>query len=95
MSAARGIVGSAAGGMAELLDGGQCGHLVAPRQPQQIASAIGELLADPARRVTLGERARERVRSHYSLDRIAQLQETTYRQAIQHRQQVGPRQGCA
>ena len=91
MSAARGVVGSAAGGMTELLDGGSCGHLVPPRQSKQIAAAILDLLNHPEHRMELGTRARERVTSHYSLTRIAQLQETTYRQAIQHRQQVGPR----
>ncbi|MEO0854109.1 MAG: glycosyltransferase family 4 protein, partial [Cyanobacteria bacterium J06648_11] len=91
MAAARGIVGSAAGGMAELLDGGHCGHLVAPRRPRQIAAAIINLLNHPEQRMELGKRARERVRSHYSLDAIAQRQEETYRQAIEHRRKQGSR----
>src|ERR1043166_4437880 len=39
MSAARGVIGSSAGGMAEQLDGGNAGILVPPRKPKQIAAA--------------------------------------------------------
>ena len=40
MAAARGVVGSSAGGMAEMLDGGRVGLLVPPRNPRALASAI-------------------------------------------------------
>lgn len=91
MSAARGVVGSSAGGMAELLDGGRYGRLVPPKSPKHISAAILELLDNPAERMKLGQRARQRVQSQYSLERIAQLQEETYCQAIEHRKKLGSR----
>lgn len=86
MAAARGIVASNAGGMVEMLDFGQCGHLVSPQQPQQIATAVIELLQNPDRRIQFGQQARDRVLNTYHPDQLAALQEASYQQAIEHQQ---------
>lgn len=78
MSAGRGIVGSWSGGMQEMLDGGRVGRLVPPRRPDKIAAAILDLLADTEERERLGESARARVLSEYSLDRIGAAQEASF-----------------
>ncbi|MEB3360451.1 MAG: glycosyltransferase family 4 protein [Synechococcales bacterium] len=91
MAAGRGIVASAAGGMAELLDQGQFGRLVPPQDPRQLAIAIIDLLDHPAERMRLGQAARDRVLATYNLKRIGDLQEASYRRAIAHRQALGPR----
>lgn len=91
MAAARGVVASNAGGMAELLAQGEVGRLVPPQTPQAIAEAIIELLKDPTRRMHLGKSARDRVLTEYSAERIGQLQEASYTRAIQRRQSLGPR----
>jgi glycosyltransferase involved in cell wall biosynthesis len=82
MSAGRGVIGSSAGGMAELLDGGKAGKLVPPKSPKSIAKAIIELLEKPEERMQLGQAARQRVLSKYNLEKIAALQEASYLQAI-------------
>jgi glycosyltransferase involved in cell wall biosynthesis len=82
MAAGRAIVGSSAGGMAEQLAGGQAGLLVAPQSPKQLAEAILQLLKHPARRQQYGASARDRVLNNYSLERIGQIQEASYRSAI-------------
>jgi len=90
MAAARGIVGSTAGGMVEMLDQGAVGRLVNPQNPQAIATAVGELLHDPTRRMRLGHAARERILTHYNRATIGQLQEQIYREAIaRHPQRQG------
>jgi glycogen(starch) synthase len=90
MAAARGIVGSRAGGMVEMLDNGVVGRLVEPTQPQEIATAVNQLLALPALRMKLGQNARDRILTHYNLNTIGELQERAYAEAIARR--TGQRQ---
>lgn len=92
MAAGRGVIGSRAGGMVEMLDSGQAGRLVSPRHPEQIAEAVIELLQHPTLRMEMGHAARERVLSEYNAERIGALQEASYRRAIAHRRAVGSRQ---
>jgi glycosyltransferase involved in cell wall biosynthesis len=91
MSAGRGIVGSQAGGMLDMLDGGKVGKLVPPREPIKIAEAVIELLADPTKRMELGEMARHRILTVYNQANICQMQEASYQRAIARRQSLGPR----
>ena len=91
MSAGRGVIGSSAGGMAELLDGGKVGKLVPPKSPQSIAKAVIELLENFEERIKLGEAARQRVLSEYNLEKIGALQEASYLRAIEKRQALGAR----
>lgn len=91
MAAARGVVGSCAGGMTELLDYGRVGHLADPQSPEQIAAAVIDFLDHPDQRIAMAERARERVLSEYSLERIGALQEASYERAIARRRAAGSR----
>ena len=91
MAAARGIVGTDAGGMADLLDAGRVGKLIPPRSSQKIAEAVIELLADPKLRMKLGQAARDRLLTEYSAERISTLQEAGYARAIERRQNQGKR----
>ncbi len=86
MAAARGIVGSNAGGMAEMLNTPKTGTLVPPRNPRKIALAVIDLLQNPKKRMRLGQAARQRVLEQYSDERIGTLQEESYRRAIANRQ---------
>lgn len=83
MAAARGVIGSSAGGMAEIIEHGRSGLLVPPRNPRAIADAILTLLRDPERRIAMGRAAREHVLSAYSPDVIAPLQEASYVRAME------------
>ncbi|MFN0220004.1 MAG: glycosyltransferase family 4 protein [Hyphomicrobium sp.] len=82
MAAARGVIGSSAGGMAEIIEHGRTGLLVPPRDPKAIASAILELLQNSERRIAMGRAAREHVTKAYAPEVIAPLQEASYRRAI-------------
>ncbi len=92
MAAARGVVGSNAGGMMEMLNFGRTGRLVPPRSPEKIAEAVIELLENPELRMQLGQAARERVLTEYNLERIGALQEASYVRAIERRQALGARE---
>jgi glycosyltransferase involved in cell wall biosynthesis len=62
MAAGLPTIGSEVGAIAELL--GDSGELVAPGEPEQLATAMRRL-ADPELRSRLGTAAQERVREHY------------------------------
>jgi len=64
------VVGTEAGGLAELLAGG-LGRLVPPRQPEALAAAVVALLQDPASARAQAARAREAVRM-YSDEKMAE-----------------------
>ncbi|MFN3168328.1 MAG: glycosyltransferase family 4 protein [Phycisphaeraceae bacterium] len=54
-------IGTAAGGVAEIIDSGKDGLLVPPRDPDALASAIQQLIDDPARRRAIAQAGRESV----------------------------------
>src|SRR5205807_5494697 len=66
MAAARAIVATDVGGVAEAVADGESGLLVPPSNGERLAAAIDELLLDPKRRAMLGAAALERARRHYS-----------------------------
>jgi len=53
----------------ELIEDGETGRLVAPRDRQGLATALAQLIADPALRRRLGVAGRERVVRDFGLDR--------------------------
>jgi glycosyltransferase involved in cell wall biosynthesis len=58
---ARGIVGTRAGSIPDLVDDGVNGLLVQPDDPQALADAIVRVLTEPGLAERLGQAARERV----------------------------------
>lgn len=54
-------IGTAAGGVAELITDGVNGILVPPKDPAALATAIQQLADDPARAVALGQAGRSRI----------------------------------
>ncbi len=63
------IVATSVGGLPEVV--ADCGRLVAPERPDLLASAIIELLDDPAMRTAYTKRATARARSIFSPKRMA------------------------
>ena len=91
MAGARAIIAGDEGGMAEMLDFGAAGELVPPGSSPAIVEALLKLLGDSQLRLRLGRRARERILTEYSVDRIGVLQEASYRRAIRRRRECGAR----
>jgi len=91
MAAGRGVVGSRAGGMEEMLDGGRVGKLISPYAPEEIAEAVIDLLRHPQKRMRLGQAARDRVLTEYNQERIGAFQEASYKRAIARRKSLGSR----
>lgn len=68
MAAGRAVVGSRAGGALEIITHGQDGLLVSPEDPQALAAALADLLADPVRRARLGVAAQRTAVERYDID---------------------------
>jgi glycosyltransferase involved in cell wall biosynthesis len=66
------VVANAAGALPEVVGtDGSAGRLVPPRDPQALAAALRELLAEPARLEVMGRAARARVLSTFRWDEAA------------------------
>jgi glycosyltransferase involved in cell wall biosynthesis len=68
MAAGKPVVANAHGGSVEMVVDGATGFLVPSDQPEAMAEAVRRLLDDPAARVRFGERAQERLLSHFTVD---------------------------
>lgn len=66
MAMGRAVIASRNGGLAEIVDDGATGRLVAPGDAAGLAQAIRELAADPARRLAMGQAGREKFLACYS-----------------------------
>lgn len=77
---ARGIpvVATNAGGVPELIKHGETGLLVPPQNPDAIAAAVNFLLADPMRRMQIGESGRLAVRKMFDKKRMLNEYEALY-----------------
>ncbi len=65
------VVVSSVGGLIDTVVDGLTGVHVPPRAPRQLAAALRDLAANPARRAFFGRLGAERVRSRYAWSRIA------------------------
>jgi glycosyltransferase involved in cell wall biosynthesis len=72
MAAGLPVVGSAVGGVPELVEDGKTGWLVPPRDVEALASRIRLLLNNPEQRLAMGAAAQRRVRDHFSLAQMVE-----------------------
>jgi glycosyltransferase involved in cell wall biosynthesis len=85
MACAKPTVGCDAGGVPEIITHGENGLLVPPGDAAALASTLDGLLADPARRALIGQKARQMVLRTFSLPVIAERTEAHYEAAIAQR----------
>jgi len=82
MAAGRAVIGSASGGMADVIEPGVSGLLVPPHAPGAIAAAVLSLVQHPERLAPLAAAGRQRVLDHLAPERILPLQLASYERAI-------------
>jgi glycosyltransferase involved in cell wall biosynthesis len=56
----------------DVLEDGVNGRVVADREPEALAAALRDLLADPPKAEAMGRRGRETVRTRFNVDRMAE-----------------------
>jgi glycosyltransferase involved in cell wall biosynthesis len=64
------VVATSVGGQPEVIEDCKTGYLVPPSDVAELTRRLRLLVADPERRRTMGAAARERVRNHFSVDRM-------------------------
>jgi glycosyltransferase involved in cell wall biosynthesis len=67
MSCGRPVVATDVGGIKDALEG--CGILCKPRNPEEIAAGVVNLLEDTELRIELGNKSREKVLLNFTTDR--------------------------
>src|SRR5690606_34334475 len=65
------VIGSAAGGVIEMVVEGETGYTFPPGEPGPLAARLIELLSDPTRAAAMGEAGYQRVIRDFPLDRYA------------------------
>ncbi len=82
MAHGRAVVASSVGGLRDLVVDGETGLQVQPGDRTALRAALERLLADPGLRERLGAAGRERARTAFSWDRVAELTLAAYADAL-------------
>jgi glycosyltransferase involved in cell wall biosynthesis len=83
MAAGVPIVATSVGGNIDAVIEGMNGLLVPVQSPEALAAALGNLIADPVRRVAMGEAGRERARTQYGATEAVKSLETMYERLLE------------
>lgn len=85
MAAARPVVGTPFGAIADLVVDGECGLIVPPNDPPALARALASLVADGSRRAAMGEAATARAATRFSLEAMVDATAEVYREVAPSR----------
>jgi glycosyltransferase involved in cell wall biosynthesis len=78
MAAAKPVVATRVGGLAESIIDGETGLLVPPQNGVALADAIDRIVADPSRARAMGRKGAARVLSHFTIEHMARQNEAYY-----------------
>lgn len=78
MAQRKAVIGSRAGGVVEMVEEGVTGYTVPAGDAEDMAARVLELLDDPAKARTFGERGHQRLIEHFSLRRYINDVESAY-----------------
>ncbi|MBI1321033.1 MAG: glycosyltransferase [Candidatus Hydrogenedens sp.] len=76
------VAASRVGGIPDIVDDGETGLLVAPRDADALAAALRELAASPERRALMGAAARAKVVPRFSLEAMVRDIESLYEELL-------------
>ena len=71
------------GGLPEVVQDGETGYIVDPKNPEQIADKLYELVLDPNKRAKFGQQGRAFVKAHYDWDQNVSQMEQVYKNLIE------------
>jgi glycogen synthase len=76
------VVATEVGGLPEIVDDGQTGYLVPPRNETQLADAVVRLLIDPSLRQRMGTNGKRKIETQCAPEVVAQETLAVYRRVI-------------
>jgi glycosyltransferase involved in cell wall biosynthesis len=82
MALGKPVVGTAAGGVPEIIQDGQTGLLVPPRCPKALAGAMQRLAGNAEQAHNMGQRARRRVVERFGADSYVQQIQQLYMELL-------------
>ena len=82
------VVASRVGGIPDIVDDGETGLLVRPRDAAALANAVIELRAAPERRHLMGATARAKVVPHFSLESMVEQIENLYEEVLHEKESL-------
>jgi glycosyltransferase involved in cell wall biosynthesis len=82
---AKPVIASAVGGIVDVIQSGITGLLVNEKDPEALAKAIIELIADPVRSQELGQRGLEDIQVRFGWSRLVLLWQDMFTQALAKR----------
>jgi glycosyltransferase involved in cell wall biosynthesis len=85
MAAGLPVIVSEVGGLPEIVQQGETGLLIPPKDPEALAQSLARVLEDPGLAQSLGQKAREHVQEKYSLERLAQEVNAAYDELVQRK----------
>ena len=85
MAAERPVVATDIGGIPEVVNNSETGLLVPPGDPKALSIAIIELLQDPSRAKTMGEKGRIRVKEKFTVKKMLSEIENVYQSLVNQR----------
>jgi glycosyltransferase involved in cell wall biosynthesis len=89
------VVATSVGGNLETLEDGVSGILIPPKSPETLAEAVSTLLRDAALAARFAARGRERVKQHFSLDRMLQDTQRLYLELLRNVPKTSLRKAAA
>jgi glycosyltransferase involved in cell wall biosynthesis len=93
MAAARPVVATSVGGVPDVVEDGVTGVLTAARAVTAFADALECFARSPERRAAIGAAGRRFVLTHYGDDRLIDLMEQTYAEAVTEKRQMNRGRG--
>jgi len=82
MASGRPVVATAHGGALDVVEEGVTGLLVPPERPDLLADALCDVLSAPDRGRAMGAAGRERVKAHFTVDRMVDETLSVYRELV-------------
>jgi sugar transferase (PEP-CTERM/EpsH1 system associated) len=82
------VVATSVGGVPELVVNGVTGILTPPNNPTALAEAILELLHAPEKAAAMGRAGRQRIKTHFTIDRMVEQYESLYQELAREKLNV-------
>ena len=76
------VVATRVGGLPDVIENGETGYLVPPKQPQALAAAMLKLISNPQRAEQMGRAAQLSVKERFSLNRLVCDTESLYEELL-------------
>ena len=82
MAAGKPVVATNVSNLPEIVEDGEVGYLVPPQDSQPLTQALQKLIEHPDAARILGQRAQQRARQHFTIDRMLNEIENLFYQIV-------------